>query len=586
MHFTTQRGSISPAGVVGPRYFFLQKKMDQQAQPTIALKFLNIESNYRRRRSKESLESLAANIKEIGVFTPIVIRSAGNGMFDVIAGSRRVAASLLAHGEDWQIPYIIRDDLDEAGALHLSVTENKERADTTAVEDAEAAEKLLGMLKGDRAETARRLAWSPSTLTRRLALLNATKETRDAYIDEKIELGHLEILAALPPVVQEKVLASQLATNASVAKLKEMADSALMKLEDAIFKKDDCLKCQWNSGNQAALFDVALAGSRCTNNACYGKKTEDEIEIRRKALTETYQVVRIVRPGDKETMRLLRDDGPAGVGAEQAKACRMCQDFGACVSAVPRTLGKTYKEICFNPECNDQKVKANQEASKPASAQAQGQQGAPQGEQKADGKSGTAEKPEAAPSKNTKVELRGAVKEFREKVWRLVFNRAVKRQPVEANRSLLIALLLTRPGVIDNNTAVNTISKELETDGLGIGDVAKTLRTLLQMDNKSLSMALQNLPAHVSSSLTVDEVAKILKVLDVKLEQYWKINPSFLDVLTKTEIDAVCKEVGIEAHMGKEYSKALQSSKADLIKAVTELTNFQYVGAIPKFMHW
>ena len=152
--------------------------MDQQTQPKIALKFLDIKSNYRRRRSKESLESLAENIKEIGVFTPIVIRSAGNGMFSVIAGSRRVAASRLAHGDDWEIPYILRDDLDEAGALHLSVTENKEREDTTAVEDAEAAEKLLGMLKGDRAETARRLGWSPSTLSRRLALLNATQETR------------------------------------------------------------------------------------------------------------------------------------------------------------------------------------------------------------------------------------------------------------------------------------------------------------------------------------------------------------------------------------------------------------------------
>lgn len=97
-------GDQHPPGVVGPRYFFLQKKMDQQTQPKIALKFLDIKSNYRRRRSKESLESLAENIKEIGVFTPIVIRSAGNGMFNVIAGSRRVAASRMVHGDDWEIP--------------------------------------------------------------------------------------------------------------------------------------------------------------------------------------------------------------------------------------------------------------------------------------------------------------------------------------------------------------------------------------------------------------------------------------------------------------------------------------------------
>lgn len=579
-------GDQHPPGVVGPRYFFLQKKMDQQTQPTIALKFLDIKGNYRRRRSKESLESLAENIKEIGVFTPIVIRSAGNGMFNVIAGSRRVAASRMAHGDDWEIPYILRDDLDEAGALHLSVTENKERADTTAVEDAEAAEKLLGMLKGDRAETARRLGWSPSTLSRRLALLNATQETRDAYIDEKIELGHLEILAALPPVVQEKVLASQLATNAPVAKLKELADAALMKLDDAIFSKDDCVGCKWNSGNQAALFDVALAGSRCTNSACYSKKTEEEIENRRKALTETYQVVRIVRPGDKETMRLLRDDGPTGVGAEQAKACRMCQDFGACVSAVPRTLGKTFKEICFNPECNDEKVKANQAATEQASAKAQASKEGGQGEQKTESATEKPGKTQNASSKAAKVELRNAVKEYREKVWRLVFSRAVKRQPVEVNRSLLIALLLTRPNVIDNNAVSNTLAKELGTEALGITDVAKNLKALMALDNKALATALQNLPAHVTSLLTVDEVAKILKVMDVKLEQYWKLTASFLDVLTKTEIDAVCKEIGIEAHMGKEYSKALQSSKADLIKAVTELKDFQYVGAVPKFMHW
>lgn len=256
------------------------------------------------------------------------------------------------------------------------------------------------------------------------------------------------------------------------------------------------------------------------------------------------------------------------------------------MSAVPRTLGKTYKEICFNPECNDEKVKANQAATEQVNAKAQTSKEGGQAEQKTEASTEKPGKTQTASSKAAKVELRNAVKEYREKVWRLVFNRAVKRQPVEVNRSLLIALLLTRPSVIDNNAVSNTLAKELGTEALGIMDVAKNLKALMAMDNKALATALQNLPAHVTSLLTVDEVAKILKVMDVKLEQYWKLSASFLDVLTKTEIDAVCKEIGIEAHMGKDYSKALQSSKADFIKAVTELTDFQYVGAVPKFMHW
>ena len=59
---------------------------------------------------EESLSSLAASIREVGVLQPLVVRSAEGGRFVLIAGERRLRASRLAGMAE--VPIIVREPSD------------------------------------------------------------------------------------------------------------------------------------------------------------------------------------------------------------------------------------------------------------------------------------------------------------------------------------------------------------------------------------------------------------------------------------------------------------------------------------------
>lgn len=589
-------GDSFPQGVMGSRFLFGKTKpMDQIKIPVGSIK---TGFNYRRRYNQAAMDTLVEDIKQKNLLTPVLVRQQPDGAYQLIAGNRRVIAFTKAFGEDAEIPALVRV-MTDAEATAAMVSENKEREDTSAIEDAEAATRLLGLLNGDKKEAAARLGWSANKLDRRLAIMNATDNVRDAYIEERIDLGHVEILAAMRREVQEQVLSKMLAAPAvpTVEQLKAMAEQVLLSLEAAIFDKADCNGCHFNTGNQQALFETSFDGVRCTNGECYGKKTEEELEKRRLALTETYQVVRIVRPGDNATLVPLRADGPKGVGDEQALACRTCADFGACVSAAPDKLGQTYKDVCFNSTCNAEKVdirvKAEKAAELAAAQQSAGsspqtdgsdQAGQETGEQT--GGTGKPEKVEPFPKKPPSSVPRNTMKEYRKKIWRAVFQRAAVKLPIEKSRALLIAICLHRPRTMDSAAATEAVAKAVEIEKLSNNNAHKLTSALLALDTQHLGAALQQLPAYVTSELEINSIVGFLKTLDIKLEHHWKVNETFFDLLTKTEIDAVCCEIGIEKAIGKDYSKLKNGSKADFVKAALSVEGFEYKGKVPKLMLW
>ena len=563
--------------------------------------------NYRRRFNEAKMAELVDDIKRQGVLQHILVRETGDGSYQVIAGNRRAKAVELAFGEDATIPAIVRV-MTDAEAMAAMVAENKVREDTTAIEDAEAASRMLGLLNGDREETAKRLGWSAQVLNARLGIMNATHKVRDAYIEEKILLGHVEILAALIKDVQHTVLEKMLARPKvpTVAELKAMAEQILLNLDAAIFDKTECGSCHYNTGKQQTMFETSFEGTRCTNRACYEKKTETELEVRRSAMTEEYQVVKIVRPGDNMTVVPLRASGPKGVGDEQALACRTCGDFGACVSAAPDKLGMSFKDVCFNSTCNAEKIETYTKAQLQKDAESQPTANAATTESQAK----TAQPGTAAPARSTSTgkptssagakaletpaqmkaaassEPRNAIKDYREKIWRKIFQRAALRLPVPQSRALLIALCLHSPQNLASLNATEAIIKETGRENIRRNDAGGLLSELLQLDQVGLSTSLQQIPGYVSGNLSIRSITEMLDALEVKIESHWKVNADFFDLLTKTEIDAVCLELGLDQAIGKEYSKLKAGSKSDYVKAVVGIEGFDYVGKIPAFMRW
>lgn len=123
------------------------------------------------------------------------------------------------------------------------------------------------------------------------------------------------------------------------------------------------------------------------------------------------------------------------------------------------------------------------------------------------------------------------------------------------NRQLLLALIAHRPGYLDNHKATDAINKALGAEIPTVGAKTKKL-------------------------------TQIVQALDVKLEDHWNVNETFLDALTKTELDAVCVEVGLADAAGKHYSGLKNGSKKDFLKAMLKVEGFNYIGAIPKMMRW
>ena len=123
----------------------------------------------RKKFDEEALNELAASIKEHGVFQPIIVKKTIKG-YDIVAGERRFRASKKAGLT--KIPAIIEDFSDDE-MMQISLLENLQREDLTAIEEAEAYSKLKETLGLTQEELAKRLGKSRSHITNMLGLGNA-----------------------------------------------------------------------------------------------------------------------------------------------------------------------------------------------------------------------------------------------------------------------------------------------------------------------------------------------------------------------------------------------------------------------------
>jgi len=91
--------------------------------------------------SQEALEELANSISEIGLLSPIKVRTVENGRYMIIYGNRRYKASLMVGLE--KIPCIVSTVTDEMDIYFEQIAENLTREDFSPIEEAEAFHKLM-----------------------------------------------------------------------------------------------------------------------------------------------------------------------------------------------------------------------------------------------------------------------------------------------------------------------------------------------------------------------------------------------------------------------------------------------------------
>lgn len=528
----------------------------------VLLKFIAMGDNPRDHFDDEEQTEMDNSVTQMGVMTPILLRELGEDQYELVAGERRYRAALKAFGPDYEIPASIFQ-LDDADALLTAAVENMIRADMSPAEESRAAAKLLAYCGGDRDEVALRMGLSRTTIDKRLALMNASDLVLSALSRRKISLGHAELLAAASKATQDNVLTKimSLPVMVSVADLKANLARVARSLAIACFDKQQCTTCPHNSDTQQAMFTESIDAGNCTNGDCYTAKTEAVLAEKKALLTETFPRVEIVRQGDNFSVIKLVVDGSKGVGSEQAKACRTCANFGAAISAVPGKEGNVYEDQCFDTGCNTRMV-AKQLKAAATAATAAPAKSADSSAAKPSAKITTVAKPSS---------VTASVVQFRKKVWRDALRAYLAPNPRRCIE-LLIALALARSArEISPDKVVKSAVAGLEGDSI-LGD----LQALMAAEGANITQTVASLSVSAIDQISDEQVKQVLAAFSIDLTQTFAIDAEYLNLLTKTEIDAVAKEVGLAQAYGSGFSKLLSGKKDDAIKALVAVQGFNF----------
>jgi ParB family chromosome partitioning protein len=534
---------------------------------------------------------LKESIKSLGLIQPIVVFEVEGeeSVFELIGGERRWRAMTELYGNDVEIPVLIKDVPTEV-AEAMALSENIQRAQMSPAEEAAGASRLLGELKGDRDETARKMGWSRATLDKRLALMNCSANVRSALTFRKIDLGHAELLAAVPQEQQDKVLEQmqKLAALPTVAQLKSMLEAVSKPLEKAIFDKTACTSCHHNSENQKALFGESISTGNCTNGSCYEDKTEVELQSRAEAMKSDWPTIRIVRVGENALYVKLVSEGSTGVGEEQAKACRGCANYGVAISAVPGLVGATQEGTCFDTDCNQKMVLARIKADKAAKAAPPNAPSAPgiknSGNAAAKAPNGGKGKGKGKGEAAASVSVSQRIKDYREKVWRTVVQTELLSSPSKSLDVLMSLALTSQIRSVSSSSMRKLLEPHAITvDSHNVGACASEVAT---MDKEVRQELLYGIAAQAFSDIEIGQVKSVLKYLDADLGKHWKLNAEYLDLLTKSEIEALADEINLSAALGDQLKKLLGGKKDELIKGLLAAPGFVYEGVVPSAMHW
>ncbi|WP_172370272.1 nucleoid occlusion protein [Sporosarcina jiandibaonis] len=181
--------------------------------------------------SEEKIEELARTIHTHGVIQPIVIRSAGDGKFEIIAGERRYRAMRLL---EWtEVPAIVRD-LDDRETASIALIENLQREELTPIEEAFAYEQLLELHSLTQEALAQRLGKGQSTIANKLRLLKLPDEIKTAIMRKELSERHARALMPLKdPELQIALHEEAIANQLNVKQLEERVYKVLNPEKDS-----------------------------------------------------------------------------------------------------------------------------------------------------------------------------------------------------------------------------------------------------------------------------------------------------------------------------------------------------------------
>ena len=171
------------------------------AEPASALKQIPIAQirpnpfQPRKEFRPEELAELEASIKGSGLLQPVTVRTTPGGAgYELIAGERRLRAVTRL---GWtEVPAVVKE-VDDRTILTLALIENLQRADLSALEEAEGYQQLITEFGLTHQQVGELVGKDRTTITSTLRILGLPPAVRRMLQEGHITLGHARALLAV-----------------------------------------------------------------------------------------------------------------------------------------------------------------------------------------------------------------------------------------------------------------------------------------------------------------------------------------------------------------------------------------------------
>lgn len=177
----------------------------------VSLPVKNIQTNPgqpRRNFPEDTLKDLAQSIEQNGLLQPISVREISEGVYELIAGERRLRAyELLGRKE---IPALV-ESMNDVSSHMLALIENLQRETLSFFDQAQAIQSMMDLFEINQTDMARRLGMAQSTVANKLRLLRLDNETRRIVEECGFTERHARCLLLLEDDGQRALAAREIA---------------------------------------------------------------------------------------------------------------------------------------------------------------------------------------------------------------------------------------------------------------------------------------------------------------------------------------------------------------------------------------
>ena len=157
---------------------------------------------------EEALQELSDSIREHGIIQPIIVRSMGDGYYQIIAGERRWRAARLAGLREAPVRII---DADDRKASEIALVENLQREDLNPVEEALGYRSLARQYSLTQEEISQRVGKSRPVIANALRLLNLPEDVLELVKDGTLSMSIARAILELEKPEDQRYAAKKIA---------------------------------------------------------------------------------------------------------------------------------------------------------------------------------------------------------------------------------------------------------------------------------------------------------------------------------------------------------------------------------------